>query len=131
MSLSLVNALLLILLLGFAWMMYRFNRNNKNYNVVDILTDPLGRASLTNHILAAFAALSIWVVVDREMDGKDDVSTILLGVLAVFVTKQAATQITDIINKPTEPISTTTTTTTEHKEETTVPPTNPLKKGKR
>lgn len=118
MSLSPVNALLLLLLVGGVWMIYRYNKLNERYNVVDMLIGGDGRASVGNHIQLSFAALSMWVVVDRELAGKDDVSTILLGVLGVFVAKQAATQITEAMNKPTEPISTTTTTTTEHKEET-------------
>lgn len=116
-----INGLLLILILCGAWMMYRYNKLNKEYNVVDLLIGGDGRASVGNHIQLGFAALSMWVVVDRELRGKDDVSTILLGVLGVFIAKQTATQITEIINKPTEPISTTTTTKTERKEETAVP----------
>lgn len=118
--LSLVNALLLILILGFLWMMYRFNRASGNtYNTIDILMGPGNRASLTNHILLMFGLLSVWVVIDRELDGKDDVSTILLGVLGVFVTKQTAQAITEALNKPTE--SSETTETTEKKTKVVVP----------
>jgi heme O synthase-like polyprenyltransferase len=98
---SLVNAILLIFCLLFAWGMYRFNRaRNNDYNVVDILMGPNKRASLTNHILLAMALLSTWVVVDREIDGKDDVTTLLLGVLGIFVVGKTATAVTDILNRP-------------------------------
>lgn len=104
MNLSLVNALLLIFALLFAWGMYRFNRDSGNeYNIVDILMGPNQRASLTNHILLAMALLSTWVVIDREMDGKDDVTTLLLGVLGIFVVGKTATAVTDIINRPEKP----------------------------
>ena len=100
---SLVNALLLIFGLLFAWGMYRFNRNQKNdYNIVDILMGPNKRASLTNHILLAMALMSIWVVVDRSNDGKD-VDTLLLGVLGIFVVGKTATAVTDILNRPDPP----------------------------
>jgi hypothetical protein len=104
-TLTFVNALWLIGALCFAWMMYRFNANQKNrYNVVDILMGPNNRASLTNHILLAMAGMSIWVIVDRSNDGKD-VDTLLLGVLAIFVVGKTTTAVTEIINKddPPEP----------------------------
>ena len=104
MSLSFVNELWLIGALGFAWMMYRFQRDQKNrYNVVDLLMGPNNRASLTNHILLAMAGMSIWVVVDRSNDGKE-VDNLLLGVVAIFVVGKTATTVTDILNRaPTEP----------------------------
>jgi len=105
MTLSFVNALWLIGALCFAWMMIRFNANQKNrYNVVDILMGPNNRASLTNHILLSMAGMSIWVIVDRSNDGKD-VDTLLLGVLAIFVVGKTTTAVTEIINReePPEP----------------------------
>jgi hypothetical protein len=103
-NLTLMNGFLGILVLGFLWMMYRFNRANGNaYNIVDILMGPGNRASLTNHILLWFAGLSSWVVIDRELKGKDDVSTILLGVLGVFILQKTANIVTDIINRPDSP----------------------------
>jgi hypothetical protein len=99
MSLSFVNGLWLVGALCFAWMMYRFNRSQRNrYNVVDILMGPNDRASLTNHILLAMAGMSIWVIVDRSNDGKD-VDTLLLGVLGIFVIGTTAATVTDIINR--------------------------------
>jgi hypothetical protein len=95
-----VNALLLIMGLLFVWMVYRFNKNSTNdYNIVDILIGPSGRANLTSHILVVMCGMSVWVVVDRSNDGKD-VDTLLLGVLSIFVLQKAAIAITDIINKP-------------------------------
>ncbi len=120
-----VNALLLVLALGFAWMMFRFNRSNRQYNIIDMLIGSDGRASTINHIQWLFALLSIWVVIDRELKGKDDVSTILLGVLGIFVAKQAATQITEVVNRPDAP------STTTSKIETTVEKTQTVKKGAR
>ena len=100
MTLSFVNGLWLIGALCFAWMMYRFNTNQKNrYNVVDLLMGPNNRASLTNHILLAMAGMSVWVVVDRSNDGKD-VDNLLLGVVAIFVVGKTATAVTDIISRP-------------------------------
>jgi hypothetical protein len=98
------NALLGLGMVVFFWMMYRFNRANGNsYNVVDLLMGPNGRASMTNHILLAMAVLSCWTVIDRELKGKDDVSTILLGVLGIFVAQKTATIVTDILNRPDQP----------------------------
>jgi len=98
---SLVNAILLIFGLLFAWAMYRFNKaRNNDYNIVDILMGPNKRASLTNHILLGMALLATWAVIDRELDGRDDVTTLLLGVLGIFVLQKTATAVTDIINKP-------------------------------
>jgi hypothetical protein len=98
-----VNALLVFMLVGVVVMMYRFNRYYKHYNIVDLLIGSDGRASITNHILLSMVALSVWVVVDRELALKDDVSTILLGVLAIFVTGKTATAITDTLNRPAPP----------------------------
>ncbi len=110
------------MVLGFIFLMYRFNRLNKNYNIVDLLLGGDGRASVSNHIQLAFAALSIWAVIDRELDGKD-IETLLLGVLGIFVVKQGAVQVADILNKPTTPGSTVETV------QTTVEKTvNPLKR---
>ncbi len=129
-QISPVNALLLILILCFIWMMYRFNRNNREYNVVDMLMGSDGRASTTNHIYWAFALLSMWVVVDRELKSKDDISTILLGVLGIFVAKQAATQIAETMNKPDAPSTTTSERTVKTTETVQADPPKPTK-GKR
>ena len=99
MTLSFVNALWLIGALCFAWMMYRFQRDQKNkYSIVDILMGPNNRASLTNHILLAMAGMSISVIVDRSNDGKE-VDTLLLGVLAIFVVGKTTTAVTEIVNR--------------------------------
>ncbi len=125
-QLTLVNAALIVMILGFALLMYRFNRQNPRYNIVDMLIGGDGRASVSNHIQLALASLSVWVVVDRELDGKD-VETILLGVLGVFVVKQGAVQITDILNKPTAPGATVETVETKVEKKTV----NPIKKVRR
>jgi len=107
-------------------MVYRFNRGKNKYNVVDMLMGPNDRASLANHILLGMALLSCWVVIDREMDGKDDVSTILLGVLGIFVTQKIASIVADATNKPTESSTVTTTQASTIETAVLIPP----KKGK-
>lgn len=129
-QLSAINGLLFIMLLCFVWMVVRFNNSDGNtYNIVDILMGANNRASMQNHVLVGMAMLSGWVIIDREMDGRDDVGTILLGVLGIFVAGKTATTITDIIKKPDAPSQVVTETTTKHVETTSVQPlkpTNPL-----
>ncbi len=70
----------------FRWHLDRHNR----YDLRDLLLDTVThRASLDKHILIGFAALSGWVVVVRQLAGQE-VETLLLGVLAVFVAQRAA-----------------------------------------
>jgi hypothetical protein len=70
----------------FRWHLDRDNR----YDLRDLLLDTVtNRASLDKHILVGFAALSGWVVVVRQLAGKE-VETLLLGVLGVFVVQRAA-----------------------------------------
>ena len=72
-----------ILALLFLW---SFQRSAHPFKIEDALMDPAtSKASLNALILALMASLAAWVVVDREIAGKDDVSSILLGVLGIFV----------------------------------------------
>ena len=68
----------------------RWHLDTKNqFDLRDLLADHnSNRASLDKLILAAFAALSIWVVVSWTIDGKN-VETLLLGTLGIFVAKRA------------------------------------------
>jgi hypothetical protein len=67
-------------------------RKGNHYDVRDLLLDHASnRAALDKHILLMMALLASWVVIDRELDGKDT-ETILLGVLGIFVLQRSATQ---------------------------------------
>jgi hypothetical protein len=120
--LSLINGMLIIMLLLFVWMVIRFNRSEVKYNVVDILMGPDDRANLTNHILLTMAGLAAWVVIDREMDGKEDVGSILVQVLGIFVLGKAAVAVTGIIKRPDAPSQTATETTVKRVETVTAGP---------
>jgi hypothetical protein len=121
--LSFINGMLIIMLLLFVWMIVKFNQGQDNvYNVVDLLMGPNNRANLTNHILLAMVGLAAWVVIDREMDGKDDVGSILVQVLAIFVLGKSAVAVTDIIKRPDAPSQVATETTVKHVETTTAGP---------
>lgn len=82
------------LVLGGAWaavvlIRWHLDRSNR-YDLRDLLLDTVtNKASLDKHIIVAFAALSGWVVVVRQLAGKE-VETLLLGVLGVFVVQRAA-----------------------------------------
>jgi hypothetical protein len=89
-SISAVNALWLLLALIFIWMLYRFQKNKANsFELVDLFVDHGdNRASLTNVIIFMMALMSIWVCIDRSNDGKDT-DNLVLGVLGIFVLRQA------------------------------------------
>ena len=72
-------------------------KSHHPFDLRDVLMDPgTGKASLNALILSIMAALAIWVVIDRESDGRDDVTTLLLGVLGIFVTGRVGAQ---LVNK--------------------------------
>jgi hypothetical protein len=74
----------------------RFHRAQDNrYDLWDLVMER-GRADLNKHIIAAFAVLSIWVIVFLVQKGKD-VETLLLGVLGIFVANRAITSVTNTI----------------------------------
>lgn len=79
-----------IALLIFLW---SAQKSRHPFDIRDVLMDPAtGKASLNALIIAVFALLSCWVVVDRELQLTTDVPTVLLGVLGVFVTGRAVAQ---------------------------------------
>lgn len=77
------------------WLMYEWNKGDSAYDIKDLLTTD-GKASLDKHTTAAFALLSMWVVVQQALAGKQ-VETLLLGVLGIFVVKQGAEKIVTTI----------------------------------
>jgi hypothetical protein len=85
-----ISALLVILLLA------RWHADKRNpYDVRDLLMDhTTGKAGIDKHILLWFAGLSGWVVVSRQLAGKD-VETLLLGVLGIFILQRAASKAMD------------------------------------
>lgn len=86
-----VDALWVVLALVFIWMMYRFQRNNRHYNVADIFmnyTVHPPRADLTSHIIFMMALMFVWACVERVNRDKD-VDNLILGGLAIFVLRQA------------------------------------------
>lgn len=79
------------------WVMYQWNAGDTAYDVKDLLmTD--GKANLEKHIIAGFALLSIWVVVQQALANKP-VETLLLGVLGIFVAKGAAENVAASLRK--------------------------------
>lgn len=96
MTLTWTNAILLIAGLLFIMLLARWHADKRNpYDVRDLLMDQTTRkAALDKHIMLWFAALSGWVVVSRQLDGKE-VETLLLGVLAVFIVNRAANKALD------------------------------------
>jgi len=96
MIISYTNAALVV---GFAvllFVLWRWNHDTRNpYSVRDLLIDPgTGKASLDKHIVLGFAMLSGWVVVSRQLAGKE-VETLLLGVLGIFILQRAASKAMD------------------------------------
>lgn len=96
-----VGALILLALLWWAQ-----SAKDHPFDIRDVLMDQsTGKASLNALILLAMAALSSWVVVDRQNDGSDDVTTLLLGVLGIFVAGRVGAQVVATL-KPQEPATT-------------------------
>ena len=66
--------------------LWRWQRDKANaYDLRDLLLDhATNRASVDKHVVLGFAALSGWVVVSRQLDGKE-VETLLLGISGIFI----------------------------------------------
>ncbi len=93
-------------------LLWAMQRSGHAFDIRDALMDSAtGKASLNAIILFGMALLSAWVVVDRENDGKDDVGSILLGVLGIFVTGRVLAQGVSAF-KPTDEAKRVTDTTT-------------------
>jgi hypothetical protein len=75
------------------WLMYEWNSGSSSYDIKDLLMSD-GKASLEKHIIAGFALLSIWVVIQQALSNKS-VETLLLGVLGIFVLKGAAENVSN------------------------------------
>ena len=85
-----VGGLLLLLLV------WHVHRSKSAFDFADLLIDPVtNRASLANVTLIFFAALSAWVVVDRELRNLPAVDTILIAVLGIFVAGKAVAAVTN------------------------------------
>lgn len=76
------------------WIVYAADRSTENnFHAVDlILCD--GRACLDKVILALFSVVSAWVIVHVTITGAKVDSTLLLGVLTIFVLKRTADKVT-------------------------------------
>jgi hypothetical protein len=84
-------------------LLWALNRGDSPYFFRDLLLDTAtGRASLDKHILLFFAALSCWYVVTRTLND-NEVDTVLLGVLGIFVVQRGATQAINAFKKPEDP----------------------------
>jgi hypothetical protein len=115
---------MLFLIVGI-WMA---QRSNHPFDLRDTLMDQsTGKASLNACIILMAFLLSLWVVVDRENDGKDDVPNLLLGVLGIFVLGRLGAQGINAWKNPTEPGATVEQTTVRKETVTTVPPPPPPK----
>jgi len=103
---SAANALWLVMALIFIWMLYRFQTKNKNFDVADMFMNHTFRppkADLTSVIIFMMALMGIWVCVDRSTANKD-VDNLVLGVLGIFVLRQAFKIGADAyVAKPTAP----------------------------
>lgn len=99
---SWINATWLIFALIVIWMLYRFQRNQRNhYDVVDNFMDHSTKPPRADHrklIVFMMALMAIWVCIDRSNDGKD-VDNLVLGVLAIFVVGQVAKNATEVLGK--------------------------------
>lgn len=81
------------------WLMYEWNSKKPNYNAIDLLMTN-NQVDLSKHVIAAFALLSIWVVVQQALSNKP-VETLLLGVLGIFVGGKAIGDVsTAMANRP-------------------------------
>jgi uncharacterized membrane-anchored protein len=83
----------------FGFMIYQLNSGKNTYDAVDLVTDPLtGKADLWKHMVIVFAALAVWTIVQQAL-AKVDVTNMLLGVLGIFVGKEAFRGFSDAINR--------------------------------
>lgn len=105
-GISPTNALWLLLALMFIWMMYRFQRTNKFYNVADIFmnyTTYPPRADLTSHVIFILMLMFVWACVKRVSENKD-VDNLILGGLTIFVLRQGVKIAADAYaSKPSAP----------------------------
>lgn len=85
------NALWLIMALLFIGMIYRFQSKNPDFDISDVFMNhnvKPPRADLTSIIIFMMALMAIWVCVQRSVNDKD-VDSLVLGVLTIFVIRQA------------------------------------------
>ena len=110
---------LLCILAACVWIIYCLNRKTGNtYWAGDLLLNAVsGKADLDKHVLIGMALVSLWVIVVKTMGlyKGEDVSTLLLGVLGIFVIKRGADNYT-ASRANTTTASTTTIERTEDKE---------------
>lgn len=78
------------MLIAITIIMYVLNRGKSKYYARDLLMNAQGKADLDKHILVVMALMSVWVVVVKTLGlyKGDDVTTLLLGILGVFVGKR-------------------------------------------
>ncbi len=97
-ALPYLNLLLAAISLVFFGAMLVMHRNSKNpFDAVDLLIDhTTGRASLDKAVVLWGAVLSNWVVVDQVNRDKDP-TTLLLGILGIFILKRGADKAIDVL----------------------------------
>lgn len=79
----------------FLWAIWKANRTDNEFRVVDLLLEGNPpRASVNKLTLMVFAALAVWVTVLAALENKADpnVVNLILGVLGIFVVGRAANQ---------------------------------------
>lgn len=86
-----VNALWMLLALMFILMLYRFQTKNEHFDLADLfmtysVRPP--RADLTSVIIFMMAIMAIWVCVVRA-NRDEDPTNLVIGVLGIFVLRQA------------------------------------------
>lgn len=116
-----VSALWLLLALVFSWMVYRFQKYNKYFDIADLFmnyTVRPPRADLTSVIIFMMALMAIYVCVVRASRNEDP-TNLVVGVLGIFVLRQAFKIGADAYVAKAPP---------EHSDEPPMPPSNPLDK---
>lgn len=96
MTLSWTDGILIAVGLVLLLVMIRWHADKKNpYDLRDLLVDhATGKAGIDKHVTLWFSGLSSWVVVSRQLAGKE-VETLLLGVLGIFILQRAASKALD------------------------------------
>lgn len=134
-AISKSQAALAILMLLFAWTLYRAQRypGDHPYDIRDTMMDAAtNKASLNAHILAGLAIVSSWSCIQMVSQGKDPTAFMTI-VLGLFVGGRVGAQWISANKGAPSPGSVETTETVERTTKTDVTPaapTNPLAKKK-
>lgn len=99
----------ILLALGAGWLvlgLYRMHtRKTNSFEIDDLFLDRRGKADLYKVIIVVMAGLSVYAIM-RLLDADKPIETVLLGVLAIFVSGRAFSAAfgKDPVTGPDEPI---------------------------